>query len=116
MIAFLADENLNTTVILALRHRLPGIDLVRAIDVGLTGVDDETLLAWAATENRVLLTHDISTMQAFAMERVAAGLQMPGVLEIPERAQLRLVVDDLELISVHATPDELADRTFFLPL
>jgi hypothetical protein len=40
--------------------------ILRAPDVGLTGADDETLLAWAADQNRVLLTHDVSTLTAYA--------------------------------------------------
>ena len=45
---FLADENFDGRVIRALRRRDPGLDLVRAVDVGLGGAADPDVLAWAA--------------------------------------------------------------------
>ena len=62
MLRLLADENLNNDIVRGLRRRLPGLDLVRVQDVGLSGADDPTILAWAAREGRVMLTHDVSTM------------------------------------------------------
>ncbi len=35
-------------------------------DAGLTGMDDSSLLVWAAGQDRVLITHDVSTMTAHA--------------------------------------------------
>ncbi len=32
--------------------------------------DDESLLAWAAEQDRALLTHDVSTITAFAYRRL----------------------------------------------
>lgn len=43
------------------------------VEAGLSGADDPTVLAWAAVEGRVLLTHDLATMTDFAYERVAEG-------------------------------------------
>ena len=34
------------------------VDLVRVQDVGLEQADDTSILAWAAENNRILLTHD----------------------------------------------------------
>ena len=67
---FLTDENFDGRVIRGLIRRNPGIDLVRAVDVGLGGVEDPDVLAWAAAEGRIVLTHDVSTMVGFAYERV----------------------------------------------
>ena len=53
---WLADENFNNDILRALRRRNHDIDIVRAQDAGLTGVDDEALLAWAAGQERILLT------------------------------------------------------------
>ena len=47
MLRWLADENFNN-ILRALFRSGPGIDIVRAQDAGLTGIDDEALLAWAA--------------------------------------------------------------------
>jgi hypothetical protein len=37
------------------------------------------VLDWAAQENRILLTHDITTITRYAYERVQNGQGMPGV-------------------------------------
>ena len=45
---WLADENFNNDILRALFRRNPAIDVVRVQDIGLMGIDDEALLAWAA--------------------------------------------------------------------
>ena len=78
MLRWLANENFNNDIVRALFRRKPGIDVVRAQDVGLTGIDDQALLAWAAEQDRVLLTHDVSTITAHAYRRVMRGRQCPA--------------------------------------
>lgn len=73
MIRLLADENFNASIVRGLLRRVPQLDLVRAKDVGLGGADDPTVLAWAAQDGRVLLTHDVRTVTRFAWERVIRG-------------------------------------------
>ncbi len=50
MIRFLADENLNYDIVRGLVRRLSDVDIVCVQDVGLTGTDDPSLLAWAADD------------------------------------------------------------------
>lgn len=80
---FLADENIDPDLVLGLQRRVDGIDIVRVQDVGLRTLDDPTILQWAADEGRVLISRDIKTIPTFAHERVAAGLEMPGVFVLP---------------------------------
>ena len=82
MLRLLADENLNNNIVRALQMREPGIDIVRVQDVGLIGHDDPTILAWAAREHRVVITHDAATMTRYAYDRVAAGQPMPGIVAV----------------------------------
>jgi predicted nuclease of predicted toxin-antitoxin system len=63
----LADENLDNTIIRGLLRRNPIIDILRVQDVGLSGVDDPAVLAWAADDNRILLTHDVATITRYAL-------------------------------------------------
>jgi predicted nuclease of predicted toxin-antitoxin system len=65
MTRWLADENFNNNILRALFRENRNIDVVRAQDVGLAGVDDEKVLAWAASQNRILLTH-VSSKSALA--------------------------------------------------
>jgi len=55
---------------------------VRVQDADSKGADDPAVLAWAAGEGRVLLTHDVNTLTAFGYERVAQELPMQGVFEV----------------------------------
>ena len=48
MLRLLADENFNGDIVRALLLRQPDLDIVRVQDVGLAGVGDPDILAWAA--------------------------------------------------------------------
>ena len=111
-----ADENLNNDIIRALLRRSPDLDLVRVQDVGLSGADDPTVLEWAATENRVLLTHDVATITKYAFERVEAGKPMSGVFEVPQSLPISDAVEDLLLIAECSEPDEWQFQVQYLPL
>jgi predicted nuclease of predicted toxin-antitoxin system len=63
---FLADENIDPDLVLGLKRRVDGIDIVRVQEVGLRSVDDPTVLQWAADEGRVLISRDIKTIPSFA--------------------------------------------------
>jgi hypothetical protein len=89
---------------------------VRAQDVSLSGVDDPEVLAWAAREGRVLLTHDVSTITRYAYERVAGGLPMPGVAELDQDAPVGSVIPDLLLLAEASRPDEWERQVLYLPL
>jgi predicted nuclease of predicted toxin-antitoxin system len=61
MALFLADENFNNQIVRGVLRQSPDIDIVRVQDVGLSGADDPDILAWAAQERRIVLTHDVAT-------------------------------------------------------
>jgi predicted nuclease of predicted toxin-antitoxin system len=85
MLRLAADENFNAGIVRGLLRRLPGLDIVRVQDVGLSGADDPAVLEWAAREGRIVLTHDMSTLVSLALERVAIGQPMPGVFAARSR-------------------------------
>ena len=80
MLRFLADENFNNDILRGLLRRQPDLDIVRVQDIGLSGADDPTLVAWAAQQGRIILTHDVTTMTRYAYERVQAAIQCPACL------------------------------------
>lgn len=75
---FLADEDLRDSIIRGVLRRLPSIDLLRAQDLGLRTRRDEILLEFAATQARILISQDVSTMMGSAVSRIKAGKAMPG--------------------------------------
>mgnify|MGYP001588632836 CR=1 FL=1 len=116
MLRLLTDENLDGNITRGLVRRLPGVDLVRVQDVGLSGVDDPEILEWAAAEDRVVVTHDVATMTRFAYERIAGGLAMPGLIEIVGSATMGQAIDQLAFVVEYHEPGEMEGQVLYLPL
>lgn len=113
---FLADENVDSDLVLGLKRRTKGIDLVRVQDVGLRTLDDSTVLRWAANEGRILVSRDIKTIPTFAHERVIARQVMPGVFILPSTVSMATAIDDLSLIAAVTEADEWVNQVVYLPL
>ena len=79
---FLADHDLNEHLITGLLRREPSIEFVRVRDVGLETRDDDVLLAYAANEGLLVVSHDVNTMTATAHQRTMAGRPMGGLLMV----------------------------------
>ena len=116
MIAFAADEDLDNHIVRGLRHHRPDIDIVRVQDSEASGASDEDVLDWAARSNRVLLSHDASTMTAAAYARIARGDPMPGVIIVPQSLSLANALDDLLLIAQCSVASDWENQVRFLPL
>lgn len=117
MLRLATDADFNGKVYRALLRKLSELDMVRAQDVGLRTAEDPEILAWAATEGRILLTHDRDTMSGFAYQRVAAGLSMPGVFVIRDRRnQIGQMVEDILIPVLCSDQDEWKDQVQFLPI
>lgn len=113
---FLTDVNFNGHVIRALLRRHPDLDLVRAVDEGLGETPDPELLQWAAEWDRIVVTHDITTMAGYAYDRVEAGEPMPGVIEVPEQMPVGRVLDDLTMLICASLPGEWNGQVIYLPI
>jgi hypothetical protein len=61
-IRFLADADLNQAIVKGVRDREPSLDLMSATEARLEGLADRDVLTFAAAQNRVLISHDTSTM------------------------------------------------------
>jgi predicted nuclease of predicted toxin-antitoxin system len=116
VLRFLADENFNGRILRALQRLIPDLDVIRAQDTHLTSADDRTLLAWAAEQGRILLTHDVATLIGYAYERVARDQPMPGVIAVRTDSPIGRVIEDLELILLASEPEEPNRRILFVPL
>jgi hypothetical protein len=116
MVRLLADENFDVNIVRGILRRIPGVDIVRVQDVGLTGADDQSVLEWAARDGRVLVTHDVRTVTRYAWERVNEGLVMAGVVEVAMSAGIGVAIDDLVLLLECCEPDEIDGAVLYLPL
>jgi hypothetical protein len=113
---FLADENFDGRIVNGIRRRSPQTELVRVVDVGLSGASDAQILQWAADHDCLVLTHDVSTMGSFAYERVDRGELMPGLIEVSAQLRIQSVIDDLLLLAEASLPKEWDGQVIYLPL
>ncbi len=116
MLRFAADENFRETIVGGLRLRVPGIDIVTVEKRGLRSAPDPGVLVWAASEWRVLLTHDVNTMREAAYERIVAGLTTPGVFLVHWDCPVRQAIDELELLAGASLDGEWENQVRYLPL
>jgi hypothetical protein len=116
MLRLASDENFNGEVVRGLLRRQPDLDIVRTQDAGLLGADDPSVLAWAASEKRILLSHDRATLPNFAYERVSAGLPMPGMFISSERLPIGQAIEEILLLANCSNMEEWEGIVIFLPL
>jgi len=116
MLRLATDEDFNNRIVRGLLRRQPDLDILRVQDAGLAGRDDKEVLAWAASEGRILITHDVTTMKQAAYDRIAAGLPMPGVFEISQDVPIGRALEDILLLVLCSDQDEWQGQLIFLPL
>jgi len=116
MLFLVADENFNNAVVRGLLRVKPDLDIVRVQDVNLSATDDPVILEWAANEDRVLLTHDVTTITKYAYERVEAGEYMPGVIEVSRKVSLGVAIDEILYVAEVCDHGELDGQIIYLPL
>lgn len=116
MLRFLADENFNGNIVRGMRRRRPRLDLVCIQQTEAEGFKDPAVLAWAAKEDRIVLTHDRATMPDFAYSSVTDGELMPGVIIVDDWLGIGRAVDELLLLDECMAPAELAGKVTYLPL
>jgi hypothetical protein len=98
-IRFQADNDLKRTIVEATLHREPGIDFQTAQAAKLDDLDDEAVLRLAASQSRILVSHDKRTMPKALASFVASGGASAGVLlVIPQDAPIHKLVETLTLI------------------
>lgn len=116
MLRLLFDQNFDKDVLRGLQRRIAGLDALTAYDAGLSEADDPSLLAWAAAENRIVVTHDRKTMPAHAGDRMNAGDRVAGVFVFSTNLPIQTIINELELLIVCSAMDDWENRVVNLPL
>jgi len=99
----------------AVLRRSSAIDFQTAHSANLGGLKDIKVLGIAASEGRILVTHDSRTMPTRFAEFVRSQ-HSPGVIVAPQSLAVPAAAEDLALIWAATTPEEWADRILYLPL
>jgi hypothetical protein len=117
MLRLASDADVHGEIIRGLRRRLPEIDLVRVQDALPEGTSDPEVLAWAAAEDRILITNDRNTMVGFAHQRVAEGEPVPGLIATTNEQSIGSAIDDILIIAEFMPEEEIRNQVVaFLPL
>ena len=116
MLRLATDADVHGDIVRGLRRRLPEIDLVRAQDVWPDGTPDSQILAWAADENRVLVSNDCNTMVGLAYERAAAGEPPPGLIVTTNEQSIGAAINDILLLVEYMPADDIRSQVVvYLP-
>jgi hypothetical protein len=81
-----------------------------------TAPSGHDILEWAASQGRVLLSHDVSTVPPAAYQRIAEGKPMPGAFIVPDRMPLGQAIKEILFLSLDIEPGEWKDQVLFLPV
>ena len=111
---FLADANLKPAIVTGVTRLNALIDFADA-QVLPPGMPDLAVLRLAADAGRVLVTHDVRTMQVHLAEFVRASGDSPGVILIPQSMEVGAAVRDLVLLWELLEEWELRNQICRLP-
>jgi hypothetical protein len=115
-VRFLADADLSKAIVSGVLRREPSLDFLTANAAGLRGTTDPEVLALAADQQRVLISHDVNTMPAHFHAFMRAGKQSFGVFLIPQSLDVGSAIDELVLIWLASSASEWEGRLAWLPL
>ena len=98
MLRLLIDQDLDHVILRALLLRVQNLDVITAHQAGLSDASDPDLLAWAAEQERVVITHDRRTMPYHATSRIARAEKIAGIIIVSRQLPVSQVINDLEII------------------
>jgi hypothetical protein len=110
-----ADADLKHAIVAGTLRRSASLDFRRAEVVPLEGLADPTVLALAAEEGRVLVSHDVNTMERH-FQGFIKNQNSPGLILIPQtRVSIRQAVDGLVLLWEVLDAADLENRVCIFP-
>jgi hypothetical protein len=114
-IRFQADADLDQDIVTGVIRREPAIDFHTASEARLQGLDDQKVLAHAAEQGRVLVTHDRKTMPRHFAEFII-DRTCPGLVIISQKTPTIVAIDELILIWNASEAEEWTNRIAVIPL
>ena len=114
--AFSGGRKLQNAILRGVLRRDARLNILRVQDTAVNDADDPTVLAWAAEQDYLFLTHDLTTMPEYAYARVRAARPMPGVFAVSADVSIGVLIEDLLLIAEFSDAEEWADQVWYLPL
>lgn len=123
-VRFQADDDFNEHIVAGLRRKEPAVDVRSAAEARLRGLSDQEVLALAAKDGRVLVSHDFRTMPAEFARFLASGMERgtgygvvsPGVFIVPQSMAMSAAIEMLLMIWAASDATEWYERVVRLPL
>ncbi len=115
-VRFLADADLNKAIVTGVLRREPSLDVLTAQAAGLRGMKDPAVLALAAKQQRVLVSHDAGTMPRHFGKFREEGNSSNGIFLIPQSLEAGVAIEELLLIWLVSEASEWNNRLEWLPL
>jgi Domain of unknown function (DUF5615) len=112
---FLADADIKRAIVLGVNQREPAVDFEDAQTASLEGLHDSEVLAIAASQNRILISHDYGTMPRHFSEFVLRQ-NSPGVFLISQDLPIGIAVEAILLIWSASDAADWENRLTYLPL
>lgn len=113
-IRFQADNDLRKSILRGTVRRESEIDFRSAQAARLDGVPDSEVLARAAEEGRILVSHDFQTVPAH-FRRFTESQRSPGVLLVAQDVPLSQTIESLVFIWAATAPEEWENRLCLIP-
>jgi hypothetical protein len=115
-VRFLADVDLNKAILSGVLRSEPSIDFLTAHAAGLRRMKDPEVLALAAGQQRVLISHDVGTMPAHFRAFRKAGRRSAGVFLVAQTLDIGTVIEELLVVWLVSDASEWENRLVWLPL
>ena len=113
-VRFQADNDLRKSIVRGAIRREPRIDFRSAQSAHLDDVTDPNVLALAAHESRILVSHDFKTMP-YHFRRFTECQKSPGVLLIRQDLPVGDAIESLLLIWEASEPEDWENRLCLVP-
>lgn len=114
-VRFQADADLRQAIVSGVMRRQPILDFRSANAAELEGITDLDVLASAAQEGRILVTHDRRTMP-LAFAQFTQTQSSAGVLILSQNLPISDAIESLILIWEVSTAEEWMNQIMSLPL
>ena len=113
-VLYQADNDLRKAIVRGALRREPQMSFRTAQAARLDGVPDSEVLAFAADERRILVSHDFQTMPAH-FRQFTKSRPSPGVLLVRQDLPVGEAIDTLLLIWEASEADEWVNRLCLVP-
>jgi hypothetical protein len=115
-VRWLADENFDNDIVRGLLKKAPSFDILRVQDVGLGERDDGEILVWATRSDRVLLTHDLSTMIPAMRRQFEQTSRCSPIMFVPDWMPIGQAIEEILLWDVCSVESDWVAGVIYLPL